>query len=475
MANNYTNHLRDKHKMRLEASMARPQRPRFEDEVTLNNALFKMQKEAPKSSQATIGLLDELQKNWDSGRKGGASDALISGIKAGIARKSLLDDEERLSKYTGALEKMQGMVQEQNQRLYQEEKLANARESLTPRVAAYLEQAKNMNPDARAMYIQRAMDEYNKLADTGYKVASIDGFEPWKITAIDNDEAQVIDLMDFIKTPQEKRLDLYMRSPEYQQMENHLKQDDKMERDERRSSTDLNRLKADVYRDQAREKQDYSQIEDDIRNQAGDEVRVIAGLAPSLQLNAEKDIKEYTQKANEDLAAEKRLERAIQIASEHPELFANLNSIIASRYNEEPGYLNTLLKSKIPSKSLDAMSELSGIVKNIFTDSVKGVPSKGVNQFIEKKLEGGSPNTRWTANAFKKVVEEAKKDYEFKYGEHKKGSDYGARGLHYRLRAKEREAMNPNPSNSIQQLQAADPSLTPEMIEEAQRRLNGGQ
>ncbi|MET0573076.1 MAG: hypothetical protein ABWZ79_16760, partial [Pedobacter agri] len=192
----------------------------------------------------------------------------------------------------------------------------------------------------------------------------------------------------------------------------------------------------------------------------------------------------YTEKANQYLSAEKRLDRAIQIATDHSELFGNLNAIIATRHNEDPGYLSNILKNKIPEKSRDAMFELAGIVKNIFTDSVKGTAqsagAKSMNMFLEKKLEGGSPNQRWTAEAFKKVVSEAKKEGSKDYNEYKKASDYGTGGLWYRPKAKSREEkpvevqQNKADTIEIENKLKAIPGLTQADMDEAARRISSG-
>ena len=470
----------EKAKMKFQASNMKPERPRIEEQLRLERSLLDTTNElSDKSRKPTEAMFSQLSDKW-KGKKGGTGgEAFVTGLTTGLNEGSFMDDKKRYQKLIDFNEKMKNMVADQNVKLIEEENTYNAKKSIEPRVMAYLNSYRNMSPNDRKVYLQNTLDEYNQAAGTNYKFIDTQGSEPWKIIISDNGQSKPLDLMQLIKTPEEKKLEHYYNSTEYKQYEQGLKQEDALDNEIRREKSLYNRSRVEDAEIKRKEHQEALQIEKDILDKTGDHVKFIDTLPTSAKNNAEKHIKEYTEKANQDLAAEKRLQRAIEIATDHPELFGNLNAIISSRYNENPGYLNNLLKRKIPKESQDAMSELAGIVKNIFTDSVKGIGAKGINQFIERKLEAGSPNQRWTAEAFKKVVKEAKDEYSKTYNEHKKVADYGSEGLFYRPRAKSREEKSAevkpvNESAMLEKLKSI-PGITRADIDEAERRIRSGQ
>lgn len=470
-----------KSKMLMDAGNTKGERPRFDQQLGLEKSLVEMQREssAP-DKEIDAKMFGDLSEKWKGNKGGSGGDAFIGGLTAGIKKGSFTDDKKRSKQLMQFTEQMRDMVAQQNIQLYEQEKLSNARNSVTPRIMAYLETYKTMSPNDRKVYLQNSMDEYNQAAGTDYKIIDATGSEPWKVIVSDSGESEQLDLMNFIQTPEQQKLQYYLNSNEVKSAEQQLRNEDNLEIQNKQSQIENNKSRisdADIKR---KEHEEALQIEREIFEKSGDNVKFIDNMSTSGKNNAERHIKEYTEKANQHLASEKRLERAIKIAEDHPELFNNLNAIIAARYNENPGYLNNILKNKIPKESLDAMSELSGIIKNIFTDSVKGVPSKGINQFIEKKLEAGSPNQRWTASAFKKVVGEALERDKESYNEDKKVADYGSSGLFYRPRAKSRKESTKNePKNKTEMSEVEDrlkaiPGLTRADIDEAERRLKSG-
>jgi hypothetical protein len=456
----------NKVKQRMEAANAKPERPRINEQLGLEKTLLDLQKQSSEPErQIDAKMYGDLSQKWKGNHGGSGGDAFIGGLTAGIQKGSFAEDKARNKKVMDFTEKMKNMVEEQNVQLFKEEKLDNARKSVTPRIMAYLDTYKSMSPNDRKVYLQNTLEEYNGYAGTNYKLVDSAGSEPWKIIVSDGDEIRPLDLMSFIKTPEEKKLDYYYNSAENQQYEKELAQEDSLQRQNMESQIRHHKDLSTDAEIKRKERQEALDIEKEILDANGDYVKFIDNMPTSEKIYAEKQIKEYTEKSNQALAAEKRLQRAVQIAKDHPALFGNLNAIIASRYNEDPGYLNNLLKNKIPKKDLNAMSELQGIVKNIFTDSIKGVPAKGINQFIEKKIEGGSPNQRWTAEAFSKVVNEALEENKPLHDEYKKGSDYGSSGLFYRPKAKSRKESTPEINDLEQEEQA--------LLRERELLLNG--
>ncbi len=470
-----------KTKLRMDAANSKPERPRINEQLGLEKTLLDLQKQSSEPDrQIDEKMYGDLSEKWKGNEGGSGGDAFIGGLTAGLRKGSFAEDKERNKKVMDFTEKMKNMVEEQNVQLFKEEKLHNARNSVTPRIMAYLDTYKNMSPNDRKVYLQNTMDEYNQASGENYKIVDATGSEPWKIIVSDGQNVEPLDLMNFIKTPEENKLAYYLNSNDVRQSENEMQRDDELQRQNLEGQVMHHRDVSSDAEIKRKEHQEALQIEKEILDKSGDNVKFIDNMSVSGRNYAERHIKEYTEKANQDLAAEKRLTRAIKIAQDHPALFGNLNAIISSRYHEDPGYITNLLKNKIPKEDLDVAPELSGIVKNIFTDSIKGISAKAMNQFLEKKLSAGSPNQAWTAKAFEKVVKESLDEYKPLYDEHKKVADYGSSGLFYRPRAKSRKEVSEKPvenkidMSAVEDKLKAIPGLTKADIDEAARRIQGG-
>jgi hypothetical protein len=211
----------EKAKMRMGAAQAKPERPRIQEQI--DNAMF-----------------GELSEKWKGNKGGNSGDALISGLTAGLKKGSFAEDKDRNKKVIEFTEKMKNMVASQNEELFKQEKLSTARNSVTPRIMAYLESYKNMSANDRKVYLQNSMDEYNQSAGTSYKIIDATGSEPWKVIVSDGEEIQPLDLMSFIKTPEEKKLEYYLQSNEVKQAEQEMQSDDRYSKSRRQEESPLN-------------------------------------------------------------------------------------------------------------------------------------------------------------------------------------------------------------------------------------------
>jgi len=466
-----------KAKLRMNAAMTKPERPRFGEEVGLNKALFDMQTQMPNENKATVGLLDELQGNWDKGRKGGAGDALIAGIKAGINRKSLLEDKERAQKVTGAMEKLKGMVEDTNRQLWEQEKLANAKQAIAPRVMAFLEQSKQMDANARNVYLQRAMDEYNQKAGTDYKILSSDGAEPWKVTVSDGQESQFIDLMDFIKTPEEQKLQYYLKSNEVQNAERMMAQEDALNRNAKQSSIGLHNAQAQKYQMQVDKQQALQQRREQLQ-QSGqlpqgaiffDEIQEPAELKARIE-----DLKNEKEKLQPTEAGIKALDEMDNIFKKYPKLSTSLAKWANSK---EDTLIGNFLKDVVNKDERNALLQLEKHAATLALGTIQQFKGQRPTDILKKLIKDTNPGSNFTYEAFVPI----KNQYMQQFETQKAKSQEAMKGWNNRY-FPAYESTYPTQgetSNSeqgvVNKLQALDPSLTPEMILEAQRRLNGGQ
>lgn len=109
---------------------------------------------------------------------------------------------------------------------------------------AYLDSYKSMSPNDRKVYLQNTLEEYNGSAGTNYKLIDSAGSEPWKIIISDGEEVRPLDLMGFIKTPEEKKLDYYYNSAENKQVERELQEEDYLNRQNLESQVKYNKARA---------------------------------------------------------------------------------------------------------------------------------------------------------------------------------------------------------------------------------------
>ncbi len=187
-------------KQRMDAASAKPERPRINEQLGLEKNLLDLQKQSSdpdrKIDQKMFG---DLSEKWKGNKGGNGGDAFIGGLIAGIQKGSFAEDKERNKKVMDFTEKMKNMVEDQNIQLFKEEKLYNARNSVTPRIMAYLDSYKQMSPNDRKVYLQNTLEEYNGSAGTNYKLIDATGSEPWKIIISDGEQVEPLDLIKHLK------------------------------------------------------------------------------------------------------------------------------------------------------------------------------------------------------------------------------------------------------------------------------------
>lgn len=456
LMSNTSNWQKEKLKLKLQAGLQKPERPRFGEEAALERNAFEMEAATPNPDNATIGLLNDLQESWRTGRKGGAGDALIAGIKAGITRKSLLDDKKRLGKYMEGLDKLKSMVADTNQRLYQEQKLDDARRSIEPRVAAYLERAQSMSPDARAAYIQKAMNDYNQLAGTDYRVASVDGAEPWNIVAISGEEPVPINLMDFIKNDPQRQLDVYLNSPEIKGMEQELKRDDNLNREAVYSNNALRNAKLGQIDRESQRMDEAKRLEQETFERTGDRVSALDKYNTSTYNIQLKKVYEGIDAGNAAAKALRDVERLKEIVGKLPNLYNSLDLLILNARSENPSPLNTLLSKKIKKEDMALYQEANKLLTDLYTTELKTIPARGINQYLERQVRKKIPDLGVVPEAFNRVLAPIEDNLRHVYNDGRKYSNYFQNELIYKPQVKSLDSFAENPKNQEQSLGGAD-------------------
>jgi hypothetical protein len=462
----YNQHLKEKENLKLKAMMARPEKPRYGDQINLSKHLAaadehfdaQIRKEDKDSSE-------KMSKRWEGNGGGSRGDAFIDGLQSGLNKGSILDDKKRMQKFNSGMKKMEGMLQHTNEELARQENLFNAKEAMKPRIAAYLETAKSMSPDSKALYVQRAMDEYNNLIGTNYKVASVDGVEPWKVTAMDGDQAEIIDLMDFIKTPQEKRLELYMNQPGYQQMEGSLKAE---------HNTDQALKGAMLQQRQGKANEMNSNSPEGL--QARKQELEASGKIPKGAMLFDEikgpELKYRLEAMKEEIGKLKGAEDGIRALDKMEEIFdkhPNIATSLArwSNAKKEDSLMGNFLKDFVNEEERDAVIELDKHAATLALGTIQQFKGQRPTDILKKLIKDTTPGGNFTKGAFKSIKPQYIGDFE----KQKKKSLEEQKGFRNRYFPSHEE------ESPVQQsvLQKADPEKQKAMIAEAQRRLNAGQ
>jgi hypothetical protein len=447
---------------RMKAKETRPEKPRFGEEANLNTHLTNMEKGMTDINKPANDSYDTMQKRWDQGKSGGG-DTFIDGLKAGVQRGSLIEDKKRMKKYSEGMEKLKAMVEDTNQRLYQEEKTDSARRSLEPRVYAYLEQAKQMAPDKRRAYIQGAMDEYNKLAGTDYRIAAVDDMEPWKVTVMDGGQAEVMNLMEFVKNNPEKELDLYLKSNEADNIERDAISQDAMSQQLNNAKMSKYTKEADLAQNAMLNKQEMQQsgklpegalMFDEITDKAEKKHRFE-------QLKVEAEKLEPTRKAMD------ALNDMENIFEKYPGLSTSFARWAESN---KDGVFNNFLKTIVNQDERAASQELDKHAATLSLGTISQFKGQRPTDILKKLIAETNPSGKFTPGAFKIIKDKYMREFETQF----ERSTEANKGWENRYFPSYKNIGKKNENAIIQSIKSKDPSITDADIAEAQRRLNAG-
>jgi hypothetical protein len=405
----YSNYLLQKAKMKHEAANAKPEKPKFGDEAILNNNLFNMNKQMPNENEATVNLLTELQEGSKPGKVMSAGDAALAGAKAGVQRKSFLDDKERLGKIMAFTEKTRQMVEDTNRELYKQEKLYNAKQELAPQwdfifsspKLTEAERLNGLNDLVRAFKNKTGLDVdvVNPNFRNGTATIFIDG------------EPQFGNLADIFKTPQELRTQAFLNSSEVQKADQMALQEHQREVRNQNAIASLHEEQAEKLNTEKKRDIEIKDAEERIfKETGGDRVKLFDNLGDSLIRSYETDINKNRDIAQASFDVVRDIEKLIHLAKTHPKIFgANMQTVIMNRNNQDQTYWNTLVRrSALKSKDAVAYNEAINIIKRLNRDDLKTLGGGRMNVFLERNLFGGNPNMTWEPQAVINVGGEIK-------------------------------------------------------------------
>ncbi len=407
-------------KQRMDAASAKPERPRINEQLGLEKNLLDLQKQSSdpdrKIDQKMFG---DLSEKWKGNKGGNGGDAFIGGLIAGIQKGSFAEDKERNKKVMDFTEKMKNMVEDQNIQLFKEEKLYNARNSVTPRIMAYLDSYKQMSPNDRKVYLQNTLEEYNGSAGTNYKLIDATGSEPWKIIISDGEQVEPLDLMSFIKTPEEKKLDYYYNSAESKNLENELQAEDSLQRQNLESQVKYNKARADEKSPITIQEKKQQLIESgEITNGSllFDELPQHEAKAWVEDLRIERD------KGKEAKNGVNALDEMGKIFTAHPKISTSLAKWANSK-GDSP--LDNLIKTMVNQDQRNALLELEKHAATLSLGTIQQFKGQRPTDILKKLIKETNPGSNFTPEAFEPIKNQLKN----KFNEQIQRSEEANRGL----------------------------------------------
>lgn len=431
----------DKSKIKLAAATSKPDSPKYGDQATLLKGLTDIDERFDSQIREEGKLAQENQaQRWSKNGGGSLGDDLIAGVRSGMREGSILDDKERMAKYKTGIEKIYKMVESQNEELAKQERLYSARQAILPNWTAYSKRFSVMSPAEREQAIDSMIQKYNEVAGTNYRRGSVDGKEPWKVTVIDGDEAQVIDLMDLMKTPEAIQVEMMMQSPEYRQMESGLQAEQAMDDKLKQATLNQRQAKANEIQQGINTEQNYKEIENRIKQETGDSVVVLDSLRdkPSQWNHAIKGIEDRIKAGNAAAQTMQVLDRLDEIVNKNPRIFSSLGAVLTNAHKKEPTALSTLASNLgISSKDRADFEEAGKLIQHMYTTGLHSLPKGSrLNMYLEQEFRKGVPDLSMVPEAFKRITNYARKEAYEIYEDGEKTSDYYQQGLEYKPKIK---------------------------------------
>lgn len=380
-----------------------PKRPSFTDPMSagvnmeqqsLNNAV-NVRNEYDDDAE----LFTNLSKIGGDKPRGGAANfitGLAEGAAYGSKTKSTEKKQEALSKYDKVLDYFR---QVNNQAMEMKEwyqKREFAKQKYMPQVMAYAENINKLDPQSQRMMAQGILDGWNRTTGDDYKLNTIDGSDPFVMTISSDKGTQIIDIRDLFAGDEVLQQRLAMKTPEYQMKLQQERQDKDREFKLKEDKLALESQYAPEKYAVQREK-----LEQTTRRNDQNAVKMDTKLSETLGKKIDS--------SREFLTIVPKME---DIIKNHPDIFQS--AIDATwRENEEPGYIDNLVKdvqNKWNPEKVAALTSMVKYINKMTLDVANGFARP--NMFIEKIGSKAVPNLDMNPQGFLKVLQEMKQENE---------------------------------------------------------------
>ena len=331
--------------------------------------------------------------------RGGA--ALFSGIAKGLeygARsKSTAKKQEALDKYNRVMD----YFRETNNQMMERKKWYETREfaqkKYLPQVLTYAQNVNTLDPQSRRMMLDDILDGYNKTIGQDYKIASIDGSNPFIVTLQGKKGAQVVDIRNLFNDDENAQTLLNMQMPEYLKKQQEERQQKAFDNQMKERQVGVLEDRLDIERENAPLKYGIQQRRIDETSRRND----LNETKSDIKLN--ETLGKRIDSATEFLNIVPKMET---IVKDHPDIFQSAMDAVW-RENQNPGVMSNIIKdiqNKWNPEKATALTSMIKYINKMTLDVANGMARP--NMFIEKIGSKAVPNLDMTPDAFLNVLHE---------------------------------------------------------------------
>ena len=155
----------------------------------INKQIYDAQTSVPTSGDVRADTFTRMADSFQGAEAkgwGGAAKAFMNGMAGGARQASILDRKQDLEKYQKVMDYLSAVNQAAGQRNAELDKVNQAKLTMQPKVAGFLQDLPNMTAPEIELAQRKLLDDYNVLSGTNFKSAGYVGGSP-QVALIVND------------------------------------------------------------------------------------------------------------------------------------------------------------------------------------------------------------------------------------------------------------------------------------------------
>lgn len=204
----------------------------------------------PKEQDIDAELFKDIRSSL--GEKPRGWRAVASGFTKGLehsSKKGALHERKKdLDKYNKVMEYFEEVNNNAVERQQWEQRREQAKTAALPQVLSYIQNFAQYDPVTRQNVFNMALEEYNKIGDTHYKLDSIDGANPLKATISDGEETISFDILNAFQDDDVLKAEAAKQMPSYQLQMQQQRQQQALENQFKQQQLGIEQQKADSMR-----------------------------------------------------------------------------------------------------------------------------------------------------------------------------------------------------------------------------------
>jgi hypothetical protein len=369
----------------------------------INKQAYDAQKEVPTKGDVNADTFTNMANSFQGAEAkgwGGAAKSFMIGMAGGARHASILDRKKDLDKYQKVMDYLGAVNQEAGNRNAEFEKVNQAKLSIQPKVAGFLQDLPNMTEPEIELSQRKLLDDYNALSGTNFKSAGYVGGSP-QVALIVNDQNQTerVDIPSFFEMPGfEENMKLAM--PNIRAEANQKQENTTINQNLKREQNELGRSNLSQRDTQFGTKHDPNAIyaEKTAESQAQTEQKELPKL-------------EKSYRASQEIG--RAQQRMKEIADQHPEMFDHQVLSKMIKADGEYSVKEQFAIFKLGEELASAFLEYEKLKNNLIYYKSKELGGQGTEHTMKVEAKGiPSPVTMTKGafyNAINPMIEESKK------------------------------------------------------------------